>query len=165
MSLPKTIVVATDFSESSTAALRYAAELSGALGAALRLVHVVDDLAARFIDAPAYEPLGRMQTELERAARASLDALVLEQQPHVTDVSGTVLTARVPAEAIVSYARDVRGDLIVMGTHGRGPVRRFLLGSVAERVVRTAPCPVMTVHADASAPATAAKTTRDFVVI
>ena len=56
------------------------------------------------------------------------------------------MTSNAPAAAIVDYAKDKRIDLIVAGTHGRGGVARLLLGSVTERVVRTAPCPVLTVR-------------------
>jgi len=51
-----------------------------------------------------------------------------------------------PAMAIVDYAREAHSDLIIMGTHGRGAMAQLLMGSVAERVVRTAPCPVLTVR-------------------
>jgi nucleotide-binding universal stress UspA family protein len=166
MSLPKTIVVATDFSESSEVAVGYAAELARAVNASVRIVHVVDELAARFIDAPSYEPIGRMQTELERTARVNLDAVVAGLKKQIADVTGAVVTSRATSEAIISYTRDVRGDLLVMGTHGRGPVRRFFLGSVAERVVRMAPCPVVTIRpepAPQQEPEVAAK--RDIVVI
>ena len=57
-----------------------------------------------------------------------------------------IITSNTPALAIVGYARDARVDLIVMGTHGRGAMAHLLMGSVAERVVRTAPCPVLTVR-------------------
>ena len=56
------------------------------------------------------------------------------------------VTSGAPASAIVDYANEARIDLIIMGTHGRGTVAHMLMGSVAERVVRTAPCPVLTVR-------------------
>jgi nucleotide-binding universal stress UspA family protein len=60
-----------------------------------------------------------------------------------------VVTSNAPADAVAKYAKEARIDLIVIGTHGRSGMSRLLLGSVAERVVRTAPCPVLTVHRDA----------------
>ena len=145
MSLPKTIVVPTDFSSLSLSALQYASELARALGARLDLVHAVDELTARYLDLPDYAQLGQLQTTLERSARDQIDMLVAAENRLTPGTTGAVLTTRSPAEAIVSYARDVNADLIVMGTHGRNAVGRLLLGSVAERVVRTAPCPVLTI--------------------
>jgi nucleotide-binding universal stress UspA family protein len=63
-----------------------------------------------------------------------------------------VLTSSAPANAIVGYAADEHIDLIVMGTHGRAPVVRMFLGAVADRVIRTAPCPVLTLREPRPAP-------------
>ena len=146
MSIPKTIVVPIDFGALSTRALRYASELATAVGGTVHVLHVVDEVAARFLDLPDYAQLGRLQTTLERSARDQIDRLVAAENEIRSGTVGAVLTSRSAAEAIASYAGDVHADLIVMGTHGRNAVGRLLLGSVAERVVRTAPCPVLTMR-------------------
>ena len=85
-----------------------------------------------------------MQREIEAAARKRLEEAVMDANgPKTVPV---VMTSSTPAYAIVDYARDHEVDLVIMGTHGRGAVGRLLMGSVAERVVRTAPCPVLTVR-------------------
>jgi nucleotide-binding universal stress UspA family protein len=139
------ILVATDFSEASAAALAYARDLAHAFGARLDLVHVVDDLAARFVDFP-YAELGQAQTTIEENARAQIEALATADDRRQLQARTAVITSPSPATSIVGYATDHGADLIVMGTHGRNPVTRMFLGSVADRVVRTAPCPVLTVR-------------------
>ena len=146
MAIPKTIVVPTDFSELSEEALAYASELATALGATLHIVHVVDELAGRFVDGPDCTQLGRLQTTLERSARDRIDALVAAENTRHRRAIGAMLTSRFVAESIVSYARLVHADLIVMGAHGRNAAWRLFLGTVAERVVRSSPCPVLTIR-------------------
>jgi nucleotide-binding universal stress UspA family protein len=142
------ILVATDFSEPSNAALRYGRELARFLGATLQLLHVVDDLGARIVDFPKYPELGQLQSEAEATARIRLNGLLSEEDRQALHARAVVLTSTSPAQAIVSYARDAmpRIGIIVMGTHGRGAFAHLILGSVAEHVVRTAPCPVLTVR-------------------
>jgi len=143
----KQILVATDFSEPSEAALAYGQELARTFGAQLRLVHVVDDVAAR-----AYGPDGflvadpALQHELEAAARRRLEELISPEDRDMLGAEPVVLTSHLPASALVQYASTRPIDLIVMGTHGRSGFSHLLMGSVAERVVRTAPCPVLTVR-------------------
>src|SRR5688572_11704665 len=132
MSIPKTLVVATDFSDLSKTALRYASDLAQLLGSSLHIIHVVDEVAARFLDLPDYAELGRLQTTLERAARDQVDELVAAENQLGRHAEGVVVTSRSAAESIVGYARDVHADLIVMGTHGRNAIGRLLLGTVAE---------------------------------
>ncbi len=80
-------------------------------------------------------------------ARRDLDALIRDDDRNELGAVGVMTRGINPAETIVAYAKANPIDLIVTGTHGRGAVQHFLMGSVAERVVRTAPCPVLTVHA------------------
>jgi len=87
-----------------------------------------------------------LQIEIETSARRQLDELVTANDRARLRCNGAVVTSTNPAAAIVDYAGRSAVDLIVMGTHGRGAVAHLLLGSVAERVVRTAPCPVLTVR-------------------
>ena len=86
------------------------------------------------------------QHVLEESARQQLAAIVTDDDRRTLHAEAVVRSAASAAQAIVDDARDQGIDLIVVGTHGRGGVSRVLLGSVAERVVRTAPCPVLTVH-------------------
>jgi nucleotide-binding universal stress UspA family protein len=143
----KNILVATDFGDTSTAALAYGRELGRRFGAAIHLLHVVDDIGARTATAfgVPYD-LSRMQSEVEAAGRSQLEASITDEDRRELQIQLVQLTSAATAATIVSYARDTHIDLIVMGTHGRGAVAHLLLGSVAERVVRTAPCPVLTVH-------------------
>jgi nucleotide-binding universal stress UspA family protein len=143
----KNILVATDFSAPSDNALRYGRNLARAFGAALHVVHVVDDLSAH--GTPLATPAvnyGRLQTELEAAAHETLATILTEDDRRSLNAEGIVVTSASPAAAILQYARDNRIDLILAGTQGRTGVARFLLGSVAEQIVRSAPCPVLTVR-------------------
>jgi len=143
----KNILVATDFSETSEAAVVYARQLARAFGSTLHVLHVAGSVMATAVGAEGYTvDFSGLQREVEEAARKQLDALITEEDRRTRAAKATVLTSNSPAEAIVSYARDAHIDLIVVGTHGRGGVTRMLIGSVAERVVRTAPCPVLTVR-------------------
>jgi nucleotide-binding universal stress UspA family protein len=138
----KQILVATDFSAPSALALEYAHTLARRFDAALVVLHVVEDpflIGAEF-DSPeivSYRTrlIEKAKRELAGAIAAVSDAKVLAEV-----VVGTA------ARGIVEAAAAHRADLIVMGTRGRGAVAAWLTGSVAERVVRTAECPVLTVH-------------------
>ena len=141
---PTRILVPTDFGPASDAALSYARDVARETGASLYLLHVVDDIAVRVIDLP-YVQLGEIQTSMETKARRELDELAARSDARA-GVHTAILTSTAPASAIVSYAADEHIDLIVMGTHGRAPVTRMFLGAVADRVVRTAPCPVLTLR-------------------
>jgi nucleotide-binding universal stress UspA family protein len=72
--------------------------------------------------------------------------LLFDEDRQALGAVGLVITSTSPSAAIVTYAHDASVDLIVMGTHGRGAIAQLLMGSVAERVVRIAPCPVLTVR-------------------
>jgi nucleotide-binding universal stress UspA family protein len=134
----KNILVATDFSPPSEAALVYGRALARTFGATLHLVHVIENL---FLTPMAADP-----HDLKAARVRAL-------QHQLTDEDRKVLHARVamevsdsPPAAIIDYAKAAKIDLIVVGTHGRSAMSQLLVGSVAERVVRTAPCPVLTVR-------------------
>ena len=134
----KSILVPTDFSETSDAALKYGIGVAQAFGAQLYLLHVPGETGVNFeADFPF--------VQFENAVRERLETLVGPQEAKRLRPE-YVLRIGAPAEQIVRYAdaRDI--DLIVMGTHGRSGVPHLLMGSVAEKVVRTAPCPVLTVR-------------------
>ncbi len=140
------VLVATDFSVPSDVALAYGRELARAFGARLHVLNVAENLAARAA-ADAYPmTLPDMQRDIEDAAWKRLEAMLTAADRRELRAKPAVRTALSAAGAIVDYAREVNTDLIVLGTHGRGAVAHLLMGSVAERVVRTAPCPVLTVH-------------------
>jgi nucleotide-binding universal stress UspA family protein len=143
----KNIVAATDFSEPSDAALTYGRALARNFGATLHVVHVVGTVPSVVYGAEAYAvSMPELQQELEDEARKQVAALVVNNDPQPLPVRQVVITSNAPAAAIVDYATREHVDLIVTGTHGRGGVAHLLMGSVAERVVRTAPCPVLTVR-------------------
>jgi nucleotide-binding universal stress UspA family protein len=138
----KTILVATDFSDASTLALEYARVLAQRFGAGLRVLHVVE--TPHPMGSELYVP--EIVTVAERAVDDAQQQLAATMSAiSGDDVIGQVLVGQAPKK-IVEYANDHGVDLIVMGTHGRGGLAHFLMGSVAERVVRTAPCPVLTVR-------------------
>jgi nucleotide-binding universal stress UspA family protein len=142
----KKILIATDFSEASEAALQYAKLLAEAFKASLHVLHVLEDLAAHAWTTEVYvAALPGVHEEMERQARERLGQALT---PDETTRFHAVLALRAgsPFVEVVRYARDEAMDLIVLGTHGRGAIAHMLLGSVAERVVRKAHCPVVTVR-------------------
>lgn len=141
-----TILVATDFSEASDAALNYAKSLATAFGATVHVLHVLEDLAAHAWTTEVYvAALPGVHEEMEKQARERLDAYLTPAEREAFKAQLALRTGSAFVE-IVRHARDVKADLLVMGTHGRGAIAHMLLGSVAERVVRKAPCPVLTVR-------------------
>ena len=137
----KNILIPHDFSETSEAAMQYAVELARTFGATLHVVHVSEK--ARFEMATEF-PLG-LDLSLEDAIRERLLKIMATREHRELNPSFQVLSGA-PWVEIVRYARDRAIDLIVMGTHGRGVIAHAVMGSVAERVVRHAPCPVLTVR-------------------
>jgi nucleotide-binding universal stress UspA family protein len=141
------ILVPTDFSEPSDAALDYARRLARRFGASLHLLHVIEPIAASgMLSNEMYIGTTPGMYELlvkEAQAKFSARAFPPGRAPGRTTTE--VMTGH-SAQTIVDYAEDQRIDLIVMGTHGRTGLAHLLMGSVAEHVVRTAPCPVMTVR-------------------
>lgn len=148
------ILVPTDFSEPADEALNYALGLAQALGATVSLVHAVNDP----FDVPT-PPEIRHQI-LSDIRRRLGDRVAQSGRADVSSVIRTGPTAR----AIVACAREQKADLIVMGTHGRHGMAHLLMGSVAERVVRTAECPVLTVRRMATPQAEGARGVIDTLV-
>ncbi|MEF8814668.1 MAG: universal stress protein [Halovenus sp.] len=134
----ETVVIATDGSASSERGVRAALDLADRFDAAVHALYVVDEQDIR--GSP-----DEIQDDLETALRtAGEDALA-----YVETRDGTVETAvrrGKPATEIIGYAAEVGADLVAMGTRGRHGDHAFLLGSVAEAVVRRAPMPVLTVR-------------------
>lgn len=144
------LLVPTDFSAAAEEAWRTARRLAQSLGAELVLVHV-------FVEAPLYSESpfsGRRLREVYESARGWAEEK-LEQWAGEARASGLTVRTKfrtgMPYQEIVMAAGECDADLIVMGTHGRGGVERALLGSVADRVIRLAPCPVLSVRQSGSA--------------
>jgi nucleotide-binding universal stress UspA family protein len=141
------IVTPTDFSEHAALAARHAAALAEAYGAALDLLHVIDPgLLLRATD-PFMGASGNSTEEVRLRGQEALERLAAELEGEFPAVGGVGAFVRIgrPPSDIVSFAEGHAADLLVVGSHGRTGVGRLLIGSVAERVVRSAPCPVYTV--------------------
>lgn len=138
------ILVPLDFSSNSQRALDYAHGLAVKLDAALHLVHVceVPSIMTPALDAYAIAYADWSQRLGEEAEKELIKVTAALRDVTVT----TEVLFGPPASAIVEAAGTNKADLIVMGTHGHGPVMHVLMGNVAERVVRMAPCPVLTVR-------------------
>ena len=142
----RNILVATDFGEPSSVAMAYGRDLARTYNARLHVIHVVEDVMLRYSSEVGIA-LPSLQEDLVKAARKELDSRLTDEDRRQLNAVAVIDTGANIADAICSYAKDNAVDLIVTGTHGRGAVQHFLMGSVAERVVRTAPCPALTVHA------------------
>ena len=150
MTLPTNILVPTDFSPTADRALDYAIALGAKLGARIHIVHV--------IGIPA---LGIPEIGLALAS-VTIDGLVADGQAALDRIAdkhrnqatfGEVMLRTGDArDEVLQVAKEVHADLIVIGTHGRRGVAHALLGSVAETMVRMAPCPVLTVGPKGVAP-------------
>jgi nucleotide-binding universal stress UspA family protein len=140
------ILVPTDFSKSSQNALIYAVAFAQKFRAEVRLLHVVQDLALFIPEAMlVVPPVAPPVEQFREAARTALQRAVSELG--VADVVIHPEVAEgVPYDAIIRFAKEHDIDLIVMGTHGHTGLAHMLLGSVSEKVVRRAPCPVLTVR-------------------
>jgi nucleotide-binding universal stress UspA family protein len=141
----KKILHPTDFSSCAEHALGKAMELARALGAELVLLHVA-------VEAPLYREGISNAGEIRRVFEAQRQWARERLEERATGCRGAgvptlaLVLSGVPHQAIVNVAETEAADLIVMGTHGRGGFARWFMGSVADRVVRTAMCPVMTVR-------------------
>jgi nucleotide-binding universal stress UspA family protein len=143
--LPKRILVATDFSRVSDLALQYAIELAKRARASIHVLHVID--MSRWAASPDGFFVGLADLELQMTHNAERRLAELQLEPAHRALPMTIQVASgAPAQRIVEEAVRRASDLIVMGTHGRRGVSHLLNGSVAERVVRSAPCPVLTVR-------------------
>ena len=134
----KRVLVATDFSPPSEAALTYGRALARTFEASLVLLHVAEN--------PFLRPSTADPATLREAHQRWLDQRLTVADRGELQARAVVEVSDSPADAIVEYARAAAIDLIVMGTHGRSAMSQILVGSVAERVVRSAPCPVLTVR-------------------
>ena len=148
------ILVPTDFSDTSDSALEYARRVAERFGSSVHLLHVVEGpFAAASASAEMYVPdAPAVQAAQFAAARTRLQVRLHSGEGRERGETSEIVTGSC-ARAILDVARDRGFDLIVMGTHGRTGVAHLLLGSVAERGVRDAACPELTVHEAPPVPA------------
>ena len=140
------VLCATDFSEPGQAAESKALELARALHGDLIYLHVASHPTLYGESVFSMAEVQRVYDAQWRWAEETLQARVAAAQA-AGITARWVLRAGAPYEQIVGAAQDEKADMVVIGTHGRSGLNRWLLGSVAERVVRLAPCPVLTVRA------------------
>jgi nucleotide-binding universal stress UspA family protein len=132
------VLVPVDFAEASDAALIYGRNLAKTFGAELHVMHVLENLFLR--------PMANDPHAIEAGIASRLAEQISDNDRRTLRAITVMRKSDAPAEEIVRYAEQEGMGLIVMGTHGRVKVDHFLMGSVAEKVVRTAPCPVLTVR-------------------
>jgi nucleotide-binding universal stress UspA family protein len=143
----RTVVVATDLSPTSEAATTAALDLASNLGARLLAVSVVDPGALRLPGGRYLARVDKVRAERERFAQE----LVARGRSMGVAVDFLVWEGD-PGEAIIDAAQAEHADMIVVGSHGRGTVGRFLIGSVSDHVVRNASCPVLVVRSSTPSP-------------
>ena len=142
----KSILAPTDFSAHSEQAVRYACRLAERLDSELHLLHVLSEIVPAGPD-PLLMPMmpAQFYKESEDRAQETLDRSLDPSWEKPAKVITAVRWGS-PVESIVSYAVDHRVELVIISTHGRTGLSHVLLGSVAERIVREAPCPVLTIR-------------------
>jgi universal stress protein A len=141
---PKKILVPVDFSATSQQAFQYALRFAEQFGCAIVLLHVVEPESV-IAGAPTAINVFAQPEEDTIAAKAELEALVASSRNRPNSITLKVQTGHAPNE-INKVAKDLDVDLIVIATHGYTSWRHFCIGSTAERVVHTAPCPVLVVR-------------------
>jgi nucleotide-binding universal stress UspA family protein len=145
----KRIFCAVDFSPPSRRALRVAADLAARVDAKLTVLHVRDVPSVPIAELAAAPPPDAVERARYEAARL-LESARLEAEALAPGRVAAELLEGEPAWEVVKYAASRGADLLVVGTHGRTGVRRFMMGSIAERVLREAPCPVLAVREPAA---------------
>ncbi len=144
--IPRKVLFCTDFSENSEPARKTAMDYTKAFNAELIVVHVIDGLTGLPADDPTFQA---HVSEIVQHMKDQADARLEQISKDCADVLKAVKTYSTtgsPAQEIVHLANEESVDLIAMGTHGWTGIRHILLGSVAEKVLRTAKCPVLVVR-------------------
>lgn len=139
------ILVATDFSDCSVEACAYALSLARKFDASIHVLHVINepvDLRGFYVPHISFEQL---EKEIADGAASMLETFCKENLQEFSNYTTSVATG-VPYEEITRSAQDQDASLIVIGTHGRSGLDHLIFGSTAERVVRSAPCPVLTIR-------------------
>jgi nucleotide-binding universal stress UspA family protein len=146
----RTIITPVDFSDNASTIVESAAYVAGKFGAQLHLVFVVqnfEDYSGIFVP-PVNLP--NLEEQLFQSAQKKMEELVEQNRDSINragvkDFTSLVLTGDVTDE-ILNYAKEHKGDLIIMGTHGYKGLERVMFGSIADKVVKTACCPVLTIN-------------------
>jgi len=142
----KRILAPTDFSDNSMRAVRFAAEMADKFQSELVLLHVVQDLALVLPDAVMPTPVATPNLDdMIAAAKTGIANQVANLKLGHLNPKAEVRIGS-PAAEIVAAAADLKADLLCVSTHGRTGLAHFLLGSVAEKIIRYSPCPVLTVR-------------------
>jgi len=141
------VLFPSDFSDLSLHGLVYARSFAEAYGGELHVIHVVDEACQYWMAmGPNSLPVGPSMDELLEVSKKEIQSFIKE---HLSDakcpIVSDVLVGR-PFIEIIGYAKEKDIDLIVIGTHGRSGLKHVLLGSVAEKVVRKSPCPVLSIR-------------------
>jgi nucleotide-binding universal stress UspA family protein len=139
----KRILVPTDFSESANHALLYGMSFAREYRGELLLLHVVETLSVGYASDLFPVPMAEVFQEIAGYARSELEKLAATARERGVAVRETITQGK-PAAEIIRVACEEEVDMIVLGTHGRGLIDHALFGSTTERVVRKAPCPVLT---------------------
>ena len=139
------VLVPTDFSESARHALTYGTSFAREYDAELTLLHVVENLTVGYASDLFPVPMQEVFQEISGYAKAELAKLGALAREKGVSVIEQVSQGK-PSAEIMRYAREAEIDMIVLGTHGKGMLDQALFGSTTERVVRRAPCPVLTVR-------------------
>lgn len=144
------ILLPTDFSEAGLPATAAACEMARRFDAQLHCIHVVDD-SYQYWSAMGPEPVivGPVPQELIEASRVRLERFCSDYLKGLPQPAVSFVSLGSPFVEIVGYSKEHAIDLIVLGTHGRGVIAHALLGSTTEKVIRKAPCAVLTIRAAA----------------
>ena len=143
--LTQKILFPTDFSEGALHALPYAADMAKTCCAKLYMIHVIYDVATASGLYVPHISFDQMYLDLEKSAQKELEKFGYDERRDIKDVEYAVMRG-IPYEEILKFAQEKNISIIVIGTHGRKGLDRFLFGSTAEKVVRYSTCPVLTVR-------------------
>lgn len=143
--LIKTILFPTDFSQGARAAMEYAVSMAKDCQARLILLYVIQDISIAEWYIPSSLSAADLIEDMQKSATKEMEKWVAEAKQQVKEVDSLVLRG-VPFVEIIETAKNKDADMIVIGTHGRTGIDHMLFGSTAEKVVRKAPCPVLTVR-------------------
>ena len=138
----KRILVPTDFSDPGRTALQYAVAFADQFGATVDLLHVLEPVPPEAL--LSYVPKQDLTQNMHKQAQKQLGKLREAWKDHSFPVN-EIIVEGTPFVEIIRHAKENETDIIIIGTHGRGAIAHMLLGSVAEKTVRNAPCPVLTV--------------------